>query len=215
MIFNTIEFLDSANKPLPVPDRVRLSAACGSRSLALTETGSAVTAPTLRPRGSVTLARLPSRSSCDTRTALAKPPPILHTARNKPLAKRRNRPEAAIRGDAALVGRSADQCDHRRPAARRLLCRRDGRHFDLVRHPRHRQHRASGLHHPRLVHRLHRQPDARPRSDPDRDHRAAGVLRARRRGLSGLLRLVREARPGCAARARVLLRPAVRHRGAC
>ena len=25
MIFNTIEFLDSANKPLPVPDRVRLS----------------------------------------------------------------------------------------------------------------------------------------------------------------------------------------------
>ena len=27
MIFNTIEFLDSANKPLPVPDRVRLSRA--------------------------------------------------------------------------------------------------------------------------------------------------------------------------------------------
>ena len=26
MIFNTIEFLDSANKPLPVPDRVRLTA---------------------------------------------------------------------------------------------------------------------------------------------------------------------------------------------
>ena len=25
MIFNTIEFLDSANKPLPVPDGVRLS----------------------------------------------------------------------------------------------------------------------------------------------------------------------------------------------
>src|SRR6476659_9582744 len=25
MIFNTIEFLDSANKPLPVPDRVRLA----------------------------------------------------------------------------------------------------------------------------------------------------------------------------------------------
>jgi hypothetical protein len=24
MIFNTIEFLDSANKPLPVPDKVRL-----------------------------------------------------------------------------------------------------------------------------------------------------------------------------------------------
>ena len=29
MIFNTIEFLDSANKPLPVPDRVRLSGSCG------------------------------------------------------------------------------------------------------------------------------------------------------------------------------------------
>jgi hypothetical protein len=27
MIFNTIEFLDSANKPLPVPDRVRLTRA--------------------------------------------------------------------------------------------------------------------------------------------------------------------------------------------
>ena len=27
MIFNTIEFLDSANKPLPVPDTVRLSRA--------------------------------------------------------------------------------------------------------------------------------------------------------------------------------------------
>jgi hypothetical protein len=26
MIFNTIEFLDSANKPLPVPDKVRLAA---------------------------------------------------------------------------------------------------------------------------------------------------------------------------------------------
>ena len=26
MIFNTIEFLDSANKPLPVPDQVRLIA---------------------------------------------------------------------------------------------------------------------------------------------------------------------------------------------
>ena len=25
MIFNTIEFLDSANTPLPVPDRVRLA----------------------------------------------------------------------------------------------------------------------------------------------------------------------------------------------
>jgi hypothetical protein len=27
MIFNTIEFLDSANKPLPIPEQVRLSAA--------------------------------------------------------------------------------------------------------------------------------------------------------------------------------------------
>ena len=42
---------------------------------------------------------------------------------------------------------------------------------------------------------------------------AAGVLRARRGDLSGLLCLVREARPGSAARPRVLLRPAVHHRG--
>ncbi len=43
-------------------------------------------------------------------------------------------------------------------------------------------------------------------------HRAAGLLCARRRGLSDLLCLVREARPGLAARPRLLLRPAVRHR---
>ena len=136
-----------------------------------------------------------------------------HCRQHSRWRRRHNKPKAALGGTGRLVGRTADQCPHRRRAARRLLCRGDGRHFDLVRHPRHRQHRASGLHHPRLLHRLYRQPDARPRSDPDRHHRAAGVLRARRGGLSGLLRLVRETRPGRAARARVLLRPAVRHRG--
>ena len=46
------------------------------------------------------------------------------------------------------------------------------------------------------------------------EHRdAAGVLCARRARLSDLLPVVREARPGIAARARLLLRPAVRHRG--
>ena len=53
-------------------------------------------------------------------------------------------------------------------AARRLLRRRHGRRFDLVRHARHRQHRPPGLHHPRLLHRLHRQRDVRHRSDPRR-----------------------------------------------
>ncbi len=72
--------------------------------------------------------------------------------------------------------RSADQRPDRRHSARRLLRRRDGRHLDLVRHPRHRQHRASRLHHPRLLHRLYRQHPARPRSDPDQHRHAAGVL---------------------------------------
>ena len=44
-------------------------------------------------------------------------------------------------------------------------------------------------------------------------HRAAGVLSARRGGLSGLLRRLRAARRRSAARPRVLLRPAVHHRG--
>ena len=62
--------------------------------------------------------------------------------------------------------RVADQCRDRGHSARRLLCRRDDRRFDLVRHPRHRQYRASGLHHPRLLHRLHRQHQLRDRPDP-------------------------------------------------
>ena len=44
-------------------------------------------------------------------------------------------------------------------------------------------------------------------------HRAAGVLCARRRDLPSLLPLVRETRAGFAARARVLLRHPVHHRG--
>ena len=51
--------------------------------------------------------------------------------------------------------------------------------------------------------------------DPDagRPPDAAGVLCARRRDLSGLLPVVREARAGSAARPRVLLRHPVHHRG--
>ena len=53
---------------------------------------------------------------------------------------------------------------------------------------------------------------ARRRSDHRQPADAAGVLRARRGRLSGLLPVVREARPGGAARPRVLLRRPVRHR---
>ncbi len=107
---------------------------------------------------------------------------------------------------------SPDQRHRRGAPARRLLCRRHRRRVDLVRHARHRQHRASGLHHPRLLHRLFLQHQFRRRSDHRQHRGAAGVLRARRAGLSGLLRVVRETRPGIAARPRFLLRPAVRHR---
>ena len=67
------------------------------------------------------------------------------------------------------------------PAARRLLCGRDGRRLDLVRHSRHRQYRASGLHHSRLLHRLYREHAFRARPDSGRHHGAAGLLCARRR----------------------------------
>src|SRR5215470_12926583 len=77
--------------------------------------------------------------------------------------------------------RFADQRLDRRHSARRVLCRRDARRVDLVRHPRHRQHRASRLHHPRLVHRLYRQHPALHRSDRDQHRHAAGVLFPRRR----------------------------------
>ena len=52
----------------------------------------------------------------------------------------------------------------------------------------------------------------RRRSDPGQHRHAAGVLCARLGDLPGLLPLVREARAGIAARPRLLLRPAVRHR---
>ena len=64
-----------------------------------------------------------------------------------------------------------------------------------------------------LLHRLYRQHDAWGRSDPGERHRAAGVLPAGRGGLSGLLRRLRTARRRGAARPRLLLRPAVHHRG--
>ena len=89
----------------------------------------------------------------------------------------------------------------------------DGRHLDLVRHARRGQHRAPGLHHRRLLHRLHRQHHLRPRPDPHGHPGAAGVLSARPGGLSGVLPVVRRARRGGAARARLLLRPPVHHRG--
>ena len=111
-----------------------------------------------------------------------------------------------------LFVRSSDQRPGFRHPDRRLLRGGDGRRVAVVRHPRHRQHRAPGLHHPRLLHRLYRQRQPRPRPDRHQHPGGAGVLRARRRHLSGLLRLVREARPGIAARPRLLLRPAVHYR---
>ena len=78
MIFNTIEFLDSANKPLPVPDRVRL-------------TPHLTRPPLERQRRACPPQRTPMRAS-RMRIGLAKPPSILHTAANKPLGKRQNKP---------------------------------------------------------------------------------------------------------------------------
>ena len=99
-------------------------------------------------------------------------------------------------------------------SARRLLRRRDRRHLDLVRHARHRQHRASRLHHPRLLHRLHRQHDA---TASIRSSSASSCCRRSMLLGAAIYQVyyvvVREARPGVAARARLLLRPAVRHRG--
>src|SRR6516164_9629910 len=109
--------------------------------------------------------------------------------------------------------RFADQRRDCRHSARRILCRRDARRVDLVRHSRHRQHCASRLHHPRLLHRLHREHPTRHRPDRDQYRHAAGVLFPGRRHLSSLLRVVRAARAGSAARPVFLLRPAVRHRG--
>ncbi len=98
-------------------------------------------------------------------------------------------------------------------AAGRLLRCRDAWRVDLVRHPRHRQHRPSGLHHPRLLHRLYPQHPARHRSDHCQHRDDAGVLSAGRGGLSGLLSGIRETRTGIAARPVLLLRALVRHRG--
>src|SRR6516162_8334462 len=127
--------------------------------------------------------------------------------------------ESCLGGTGALGGRGgpelrfADQRRDCRHSARRILCRRDARRVDLVRHSRHRQHCASRLHHPRLLHRLHREHPTRHRPDRDQYRHAAGVLFPGRRHLSSLLRVVRAARAGSAARPVFLLRPAVRHRG--
>ena len=53
--------------------------------------------------------------------------------------------------------RSSDQCHRIGHPDRRLLCGGDVGHYAIVRHSRHRQHRPSGLHHSRLLHRLHHQ----------------------------------------------------------
>ena len=127
------------------------------------------------------------------------------------LAKTRRIGQTA--GHNGNVPRSPRQRRGVRPVARRLLCGRHDRRVDLVRHAGHRQHRASRLHHSGLLHRLHRQHDVRHRSDPGGGDRAAGVLSARRGGLSGVLPRLRAARRRSAARPRVLLRPAVHHRG--
>ena len=111
------------------------------------------------------------------------------------------------------VPRSPGQRCRVRAVAWRLLRGGDDRRVDLVRHARHRQHRAPRLHHPRLLYRLHRQHDAGDGSDPGQRDRAAGVLLAGGGSLSGLLRRIRTPRRRGAARACVLLRPAVHHRG--
>src|ERR1700722_1278558 len=108
--------------------------------------------------------------------------------------------------------RFAYQCHRFRHPDRRLLCRRHVGRVAIVRHSRHRQYRASRLYHSRLLRRLYRQQHAGRRSDPDSDRYDAGVLRARRRHLSDLLRVVRKTRPGIAARTGLLLRSAVHHR---
>ena len=81
MIFNTIEFLDSANKPLPVPDRVRPDAA-----------PEAPISPRLPQSTPTASARHARHAAFAAANGLAKPPSILHTAANKPLGKRQNKP---------------------------------------------------------------------------------------------------------------------------
>ena len=129
-----------------------------------------------------------------------------------PRPSRGPRPAAAARVEGAHGLLALRQRHHRRASPRRLLCRRHRRHLDLVRHARYRQHRASGLHHRRLLRRLYRQHAARRRPDHRQHRGAAAVLRPRRAGLSGLLRRLRKARPGKPARPRLLLRHSVHHR---
>ena len=107
----------------------------------------------------------------------------------------------------------SDQRHRRGPAARRLLRGRDGRRLDLLRHARCRQHRAPGLHHSGLLHRLHRQRTFG--ADPI----VAAIVMLPAFYLLGTAIYqvyycrLREARPGGVARPRLLLRPSVHHRG--
>ena len=97
MIFNTIEFLDSANKPLPVPDRVRLAGLDCAHMRDCADSNSC------RPARALVACRHPRvldgcNRACGTcglsppLNGLAKPPSILHTAADKPLGKRQNKP---------------------------------------------------------------------------------------------------------------------------
>ena len=108
--------------------------------------------------------------------------------------------------------RSADQCDRRRHPAGRVLRRGDGRDHDHLRHARHRQYRAAGLHPARFLCGVHRQRGDRARSDPDRRLDAAGLLRDRHDRLSALLPCVRIARRAVDPGSRLLFRSAVRRR---
>ncbi len=107
----------------------------------------------------------------------------------------------------------AVNADRRRPVARRLLCRGHGRGDDLLRHARHRQHRPPGLHHARVLRRLHRQFQLWHRPDSDRRGHGAGVFSRRHGGLPDLLLRLRTARRGVDPGSRLLLRSVVCRRG--
>ena len=193
MIFNTIEFLDSANKPLPVPDRVRLSRA------------------ERRAPRPIRWARPRSDSPRPPNIVLAKPPPPAHCGPslwgNVTISRKRQRGGlGALSVELLINAIIAGLLLGGFYAAVTVGVSISFGILDIV-----------NIAHPAFIilgaYIAYIVNDPRGRPDPDRHHRAAGVLRARRGGLSGLLRVVRETRPGRVARTRVLLRAAVRHRG--
>src|SRR6185503_6880356 len=96
---------------------------------------------------------------------------------------------------------------------RRVLRRGEPGDPARLRSARHRQHRAARLPHPRGLRGLRGQQLVRARSHPRRDPLHPPLLPAGGRGLPRLLRGVRAPGGGVAARPRVLLRPALHHRG--